>query len=148
MRANESQAISLRLRFAEHARLGPGKMALLEAVRRSGSIAQAAREMNMSLRRAWMLLDSVNAMFDQPSVIVGPGELEQAHCALTDFGSELLDAWEAASRESRASVERHFAGILARLRDLPASSPGVPGAPLPPTVSGTGGSGSDKDSRN
>ena len=122
MRANESQAISLRLRFAEHARLGPGKMALLEAVQRTGSVAQAAREMNMSLRRAWMLLDSVNAMFDLPSVSVGPGEPEQARCTLTDFGARLLAAWEAASQDSRESVERHFATILPSLREPPGSS--------------------------
>jgi molybdate transport system regulatory protein len=128
MRAKESHAIGLRLRFAEHARLGPGKMALLEAVQRTGSIARAAGEMNMSFRRAWMLLESVNAMFDQPSVRVGPGEPVQAHCSLTDFGSELLNAWQAASQESRAAVERHFAQILAHLREFPQDHPGPPDA--------------------
>ena len=44
MRTKHTAAVSVRLRFADDARLGPGKIALLEAVARSGSIAAAGRE--------------------------------------------------------------------------------------------------------
>jgi len=119
MRTKDGNEVSVRLRFADHARLGPGKMTLLEAVQRTGSIAEAAGEMNMSLRRAWMLLDSINAMFDAPAVLVdtGPGEDRVPH--LTDLGRQLLAAYHAAEADARESVARHFGALLPRLRVEP-----------------------------
>jgi Bacterial regulatory helix-turn-helix protein, lysR family len=43
--------------FKSGARIGPGKAALLESIRDTGSISAAAREMGMSYKRAWLLLD-------------------------------------------------------------------------------------------
>ena len=46
--------------FDSGARIGPGKAKLLESIRNTGSISAAAREMGMSYKRAWVLLDSIN----------------------------------------------------------------------------------------
>ncbi|MGC3944505.1 MAG: LysR family transcriptional regulator [Chryseolinea sp.] len=46
--------------------IGHGKIRLLELIAEHGSISQAAREMPMSYRRAWLLADEVNTMFDEP----------------------------------------------------------------------------------
>ena len=43
--------------------LGPGKVDLLEAIGRTGSISAAGRELGMSYRRAWLLVDALNHMF-------------------------------------------------------------------------------------
>ena len=48
--------------------LGPGKAALLEAINRAGSISAAAREMGMSYRRAWNLIEAMNGDFRLPLV--------------------------------------------------------------------------------
>jgi molybdate transport system regulatory protein len=117
MRTKDGSAVSVRLRFADHARLGPGKMALLDAVRRTGSIAAAGQAMNMSYRRAWMLLDSVNAMFDEPVVTTAAGQPEAAVSRLTDLGHALLAAYRATEADTQAAVERNFARLLPRLRD-------------------------------
>jgi molybdate transport repressor ModE-like protein len=53
--------------------LGPGKIDLLEAIARKGSISAAAREMDMSYRRAWLLVDALNHMFKEPVVVAGAG---------------------------------------------------------------------------
>jgi molybdate transport system regulatory protein len=45
--------------FESGARIGPGKAELLESIRDIGSISAAAREMGMSYKRAWLLLDSM-----------------------------------------------------------------------------------------
>ena len=63
----------IRLLIAADTSLGPGKVALLEAVARSGSISAAARELGMSYRRAWMLVDSINHAFDAPLVATATG---------------------------------------------------------------------------
>jgi molybdate transport system regulatory protein len=120
MRTKDGKAVSVRLRFAEHARLGPGKMALLQAVRQTGSIAAAGRTMNMSFRRAWLLIDSVNAMFDEPAVrTTGTGEAD-ARSTLTPLGEALLAAYLAAEADAERAVALRFAALLPRLRSEPA----------------------------
>ena len=48
--------VTLRLDFDADRRLGHGKVSLLEAIRRSGSISAAGRDVGMSYRRAWTAL--------------------------------------------------------------------------------------------
>ena len=52
--------------FGSGARIGPGKAKLLESIRDTGSISAAARDMGMSYKRAWLLLDSMNQAFTDP----------------------------------------------------------------------------------
>ncbi len=59
--------ITLRFDFDETRRLGPGKVSLLEAIQRHGSIAGAGRDFGMSYRRAWLLVDELNRMFRRRS---------------------------------------------------------------------------------
>jgi molybdate transport system regulatory protein len=80
MRTKHRAEVSVRLRFADDARIGPGKIALLEGVGRSGSIAATERDMNMSYRRAWLLIDSLSRMFDEPVVFASPGGGERRRC--------------------------------------------------------------------
>ena len=120
MRTKDGNAVSVRLRFADHARLGPGKMALLQAVQQTGSIAAAGREMNMSYRRAWLLIDSVNAMFEEPVVLVAGADGAQGRCVLTPLGETLLAAYRATEADTAGAVARHFAALLPRLRSEPA----------------------------
>ncbi|MFK7962691.1 MAG: winged helix-turn-helix domain-containing protein [Burkholderiaceae bacterium] len=120
--------VSVRLRFRDDARIGPGKVALLEAISRSGSVAQAGASLHMSARRAWLLIDSLNRAFDTPVVVTddqpmsgtpsamppGPAQNE-AH--LTEFGQSLIDAYRAVEADTQAAVGQRFAAIMARLKD-------------------------------
>jgi molybdate transport system regulatory protein len=119
MRTKDSSAISVRLRFTDHARLGPGKMALLEAVQRTGSIEAAGRELNMSYRRAWLLIDSVNAMFEEPAVRIEAGGGREGDSTLTPLGHALLTAYRATEADTQRAVAQHFAQLLPRLREVP-----------------------------
>jgi hypothetical protein len=58
--------------FESGARIG-GKAKLLEGVRDTGSISAAPREMGMSYKRAWLLLDSMNQAFSEFVVTAAPG---------------------------------------------------------------------------
>ena len=53
--------------------LGPGKADLLEGIAATGSISAAAREAGMSYRRAWILVDTMNACFAKPLVMTAKG---------------------------------------------------------------------------
>ena len=83
----------IRILFGEDARLGPGKIDLLEAIGQTGSISAAGRELSMSYRRAWLLVDSVNGMFKTAVVTAAAGGAHGGGAQLTDFGRELVAAY-------------------------------------------------------
>ena len=80
----------LRIDFPENARLGRGKIELLEHIRDTGSISAAGRAMDMSYRRAWQLVDALNSMFSEPSVTSQRGGKQGGGAVLTPFGEELI----------------------------------------------------------
>jgi molybdate transport system regulatory protein len=99
-------AIRFRIDFGPQLAVGPGKIALLESIRRSGSLSQAARELKMSYRRAWLLLDSLNGAFAQPVVLTNTGGRRGGGSQLTDLGEELIRtyrAFEAAAQRGRCA---------------------------------------------
>jgi molybdate transport system regulatory protein len=87
--------LSLRIRFGGNDMIGPGKAELLERIVSSGSIAAAAREMGMSYKRAWMLIETLNAMFDQPLVETARGGPGKGGAVLTARGLAVLAQYRA-----------------------------------------------------
>lgn len=83
----------LRIVFGNAARLGPGKIDLLEAIGRTGSISAGGRELGMSYRRAWVLVDAVNKMFRQPLVTATTGGAQGGGAQLTPFGRAVVAAY-------------------------------------------------------
>lgn len=84
-----------RIDFPEKSRLGRGKIQLLEHIRSTGSISAAGRAMDMSYRRAWQLVDALNAMFSEPSVISQRGGKQGGGAVVTPFGEELISRFHA-----------------------------------------------------
>ena len=109
--------------LASGARIGPGKAALLESVRDSGSISAAARGMGMDYKRAWLLLDSMNAAFDAPVVIAAPGGARGGGAQLTPFGAELLARYRRLEAAAAALAGEDLAALAAQA--LPESGPKV-----------------------
>lgn len=85
-------ALSLRFRvdFGSRCSVGIGKIELLEAIARTGSISQAARDMRMSYRRAWLLLEDLNVSFDQPVTHASVGGRGGGGVILTPFGTRMV----------------------------------------------------------
>src|ERR1051326_278669 len=65
--------LSIRIDLENGDRIGPGKIALLEAIRASGSISAAARKLGMSYRRAWLLVEEINHSLREPAVAAETG---------------------------------------------------------------------------
>jgi molybdate transport system regulatory protein len=82
--------VRFRVDFGSGCSVGVGKVELLEAIARSGSLSQAAREMRMSYRRAWLLLDDMNGSFDQPVAQASVGGRGGGGVVLTSFGTSLV----------------------------------------------------------
>jgi molybdate transport system regulatory protein len=102
--------LSIRLDLPSGARLGPGKVALLEAIRQTGSISAAARSLGMSYRRAWLLVEQVNSALRDPAVTAEAGGESGGGTVLTPVGERIIGlyreieslAGSAASEEFRA----------------------------------------------
>src|SRR5437773_12473702 len=63
----------LRITRGDDIAVGPGKVDLLEAIASTGSITAAARQLGMSYRRAWLLVDTMNGCFEEPGVAAEAG---------------------------------------------------------------------------
>jgi molybdate transport system regulatory protein len=82
--------VRFRVDFGDRCSVGAGKIELLEGIARTGSLSQAAREMRMSYRRAWLLLDDMNLSFDHPVAHASVGGRGGGGVVLTSFGSGLV----------------------------------------------------------
>ncbi len=107
-------SIRLRLDFGAACAVGPGKIALLEAVQTSGSLSQAARDLKMSYRRAWLLLDNLNTSFTRPVAVLATGGKGGGGASLTPFGSELVQAYRDFEQDLQKEAEQRFRRIGAQ----------------------------------
>lgn len=106
----------LRILLGADIAIGPGKADLLDAVARSGSISAAAREMDMSYRRAWLLVDTMNRAFRSPLVEAAKGGAGGGGARVTAFGLQVLARYRAMELKAAASVAaemREFTRLLA-----------------------------------
>jgi molybdate transport system regulatory protein len=97
--------LSIRLDFASGVRIGPGKIALLEAIREKGSISGAARKMGMAYRKAWLLVDELNQVFCEPVVTTEIGGAEGGGASLTNTGKRVIALYYAIASSARAAAD-------------------------------------------
>jgi molybdate transport system regulatory protein len=109
--------VSLKLRFPNDAALGPGKIRLLELIAETGSIAAAGRAMKMSYRRAWLLIDELNGMFDTPLVASRLGGAAGGGASLTSRGNDVVRRYRAIEARATTAARIHLdalEGVIAR----------------------------------
>ena len=102
--------------FESGARIGPGKARLLESIRNTGSISAAAREMGMSYKRAWLLLDSMNQAFTELVVTAASGGAGGGGATLTPFGAEVLERYRRIHDRAAAMAADDVAALARRAR--------------------------------
>lgn len=83
--------------------VGPGKIALLRAVRETGSISAAARSLALSYKKAWRLVDDMNAMFAAPVVETHMGGSERGGARLTTLGARVIEIYAEASEAANGA---------------------------------------------
>jgi molybdate transport system regulatory protein len=114
----------VRVDFSSECSIGPGKIALLEGIDRSGSLSAAARQLGMSYRRAWLLLHNTNEAFHEPVAEMAVGGRDGGGAQLTDFGRQLVAEFRAFEEEvDRLAVQR-FAPL--RVTSRVAAGQGLP----------------------
>lgn len=119
--------LTIRVDFDDGRHLGHGKVRLLEMVDAHGSISSAARAMDMSYRRAWLLADEVNRMFRTPVLETQLGGKGGGHARLTEFGRLLVDHYRSIERESKAAFAPRIAALEGQLAPVPDEQPEAQG---------------------
>jgi molybdate transport system regulatory protein len=114
--------LTVRVDFGSHRALGPGKIRLLEAIRKTGSISQAGRLLDMSYRRAWLLVDDMNRCFREPVVTTQPGGSQGGGAALTAFGESLIDKYRLIETQAMAAAKPQLHDLGSSLRGLARAS--------------------------
>lgn len=108
-------ALTIRVDFGAFGFLGPGKVELMELISKHGSISAAAKEMGMSYRRAWLLVEEVNKIFREPLVEAQLGGVGGGGARLTKLGIEIADHYRAIERvaaEASAPILRALEAAL------------------------------------
>lgn len=100
--------VKLQIDLPGGARIGPGKIRLLELIEEAGSLSRAAEAMRVSYRRAWLFVQHINNAFDEPAVATPEHGHGGAAARLTDFGKELIHHY----RRMEATAEAHNADSL------------------------------------
>lgn len=111
--------LTIRVDFGAHGYLGPGKIALMECIAKHGSISAAGKEMGMSYRRAWLLVDEINQIFRDPLVDKQMGGSGGGGARLTELGRDVVGRY----RTIEGAAAR---AVAADLRALKASLPARP----------------------
>lgn len=93
MASRKSLKLKVQLLCGDEIAMGPGKADLLDAIGAHGSISAAARAMDMSYRRAWLLVDAMNRCWRAPLVETSPGGAKGSGARVSELGNRVLERY-------------------------------------------------------
>lgn len=96
--------------------MGPGKARLITLIDSTGSISAAAREMGMSYRRAWQLVEALNASFAEPVVTTAVGGKRGGGAVVTPFGKRMAAAYYDMESKASEAIAADIGKYMAHLR--------------------------------
>jgi molybdate transport system regulatory protein len=96
--------------------MGPGKAELIERIAAAGSISAAARAMGMSNRRAWQLVEALNAAYQDPVVVTAVGGEKGGGARVTPHGRRLAAAFRAMEQKASAAIAADLKRFVRHLR--------------------------------
>lgn len=97
--------------------LGPGKVDLLEAIGECGSISRAAKQVTLSYRRAWEMVDTMNRCFKSPLVESSTGGRGGGGARLTPLGTRVIRLYRGMEAASQAATQKEWKAIRQSLRN-------------------------------
>ncbi|WP_290885733.1 LysR family transcriptional regulator [Hoeflea sp.] len=109
--------LRLKLTFDSGLTVGPGKADLLQGIATDGSISAAGRRMRMSYKRAWMLVEEMNAAFETPLVESSRGGASGGGARLTEAGEAVLAHYRKLETITLAHGADEISGITRLLKD-------------------------------
>lgn len=108
-------SIKIRLYLNDKVALGPGKADLLDAIMQNGSISAAGRAMEMSYKRAWDLVNTMNESFAKPIVVTAKGGSHGGGAEVTEFGQQILKHYRQAQMNAEKAIEDEMLSLSQHL---------------------------------
>jgi len=118
--------LTIRIDLPPAGQIGPGKAKLLELIGETGSISAAGRALDMSYRRAWLLVDAMNHIFKEPVVATMLGGKAGGGARLTPFGREVLQHYRRLEAKATSACKAQLSALEAAL-----AKPAVASKPIP-----------------
>jgi molybdate transport system regulatory protein len=109
--SKQGHRLSIRVDLAGGGRIGPGKIALLEAIAATGSISAAGRALKMSYRRAWELVEDLNQGLGVPVLHTAAGGTGGGGARLTEAGLRVVSEYRALEAATLAAARPHLAAL-------------------------------------
>jgi molybdate transport system regulatory protein len=106
-----SDRLSIRLDLVSGAKIGPGKVAVLEEIARSGSISAAGRALRMSYRRTWELVEDLNRSLGTPVVETAAGGSGGGGAVLTRAGKAVVERYRAIELDTALAARKHLLAL-------------------------------------
>lgn len=98
------RGLTLRVLGRKGPAMGPGKAELVERIGATGSISAAARDMGMSYRRAWQLVEALNRTFREPVITTAVGGTRGGGAEVTPFGRRMVAEYRRMERKASAAI--------------------------------------------
>lgn len=108
--------LTLRILGSGNPAMGPGKAQLIAYIEATGSISAAAREMGMSYRRAWQLVEAINHSFSEPVIVTATGGKRGGGASVTEFGRGLVAQFHAMEDKASAAIAEDVARFTTQMR--------------------------------
>ena len=108
--------ISIRLDLPNGNRIGPGEIALLEAIRTQGSITAAARYLGIAYRTAWLLVQEINETLQEPAVSTKDRGVKRSGAVVTPVGEKVIEFYHSIEGMTSASAQQECHSIAALVR--------------------------------
>jgi molybdate transport system regulatory protein len=110
-------ALRLRVMHGRRVAIGPGKADLLDGIEATGSIAAAGRAMRMSYKRAWQLVEEMNACYRLPVIEANKGGSGGGGARLTRTGRAVLARYRGIERACAQAARADLAALRRQLME-------------------------------
>jgi molybdate transport system regulatory protein len=100
--------ISISLDVPNGNRIGPGEIALLEAIRTQGSITAAARYLGICYRTGWLLVQEINSTLQRPAVSTKHGGMKRSGAVVTSVGNEVIKLYRSIEQPQNSCRRRRM----------------------------------------
>ena len=85
--------------------LAEGRIELLKHIATTGSISKAAKAMNMSYKKAWEMVNSMNKSAKEPLLVKAIGGVKGGGSQLTDYGKEVIEKYQQLKARSQEAIQ-------------------------------------------
>ncbi len=93
---------------------GAGRLRILEAVERAGSIIGAAKELGMSYSAVWGKIRATEERLGRPMLQKKIGGLKGGGSALTPFAKDILERFRTLEGRTQEAAEQIFEEVFAK----------------------------------